>query len=71
MRLIPEWRRAFRMFSVQCMVLAGALQAAWVALPAEMMATIPEDWMRGITIALLVLGTLGRLVKQARVSGDA
>lgn len=69
MKLISNWRRCWRMFSVQAMVLAGAIQAAWVALPPEMMASIPDPWMRGITISLLVLGIVGRLVDQPKVSG--
>jgi len=71
MKLIPQWKRAFRMFSVQAMVLAGAIQAAWVALPADMMDAIPDPWVRGITIAFLVLGVIGRLVDQPKVSSDA
>ncbi len=69
MKLISNWRRCWRMFSVQAMVLAGAIQAAWVALPPEMMASIPDPWMRGITISLLALGIIGRLVDQPKVSG--
>lgn len=69
-QLIPQWKRCWRMFSVQAMVLAGALQAAWAALPPEMMETIPEPWVRGITITLLVLGVIGRLVVQPTVSGE-
>lgn len=70
MNLIPEWRKALRMFSVQAMLVAGAIQGAWVALPAEMQATIPDDWLRGVTVALMVLGVAGRLVVQQGVSDD-
>lgn len=69
--LIPEWKKCLRMFSVQAMGVAGAIQAAWVFLPPEMVASIPADWVRAITIALLVLGIVGRLVEQPKVSGDA
>lgn len=70
MKLVPEWRRAWRMFSIQAMVLAGAIQAAWAALPPEMMQSIPDPWMRGITLTLLALGIIGRLVDQPAVGGD-
>ena len=69
MKLIPQWKKALRMFSVQAMVLAGAIQGAWVALPHEMKASISDDWMRYITIALMVAGVIGRLVVQPTVSG--
>jgi len=69
-KLIPEWKRSLRMFSVQAMVLAGAIQGAWVALPPEMKASVSDDWMRYITIALMVAGVVGRLVVQPTVSGE-
>lgn len=69
-KLIPQWKRCLRMFSVQAMVLAGAIQGAWVALPPEMKASISDDWMRYITIALMVAGVIGRLVVQPTVSGE-
>lgn len=67
MKLIPQWKRCLRMFSVQAMVLAGAIQGAWVALPHEMKASVSDDWMRYITIALMVAGVIGRLVVQEGV----
>jgi len=69
MQLIPEWKKCLRMFSVQAMLIAGAIQAAWVALPIAWQASFPEPWVRGITIAVLVLGAVGRLVQQPKVSG--
>lgn len=70
MKLIPQWKRCLRMFSVQAMVLAGAIQGAWVAIPDDLKASISDDWMRYITIALMVAGVIGRLVAQPTVSGE-
>lgn len=67
MKLIPQWKRCLRMFSVQAMVLAGAVQGAWASLPDEMKATVSDDWLRYGTIALMVLGVIGRLVVQSSV----
>ena len=67
MKLIPEWKRCLRMFSVQAMILAGAVQGAWASLPDEMKATVSDDWLRYGTIALMVLGVIGRLVVQSSV----
>lgn len=64
MKLIPEWRRSWRFFSMQAMALAVAVQSAWVVLPDEMRATLPDSWLRYLTIGLLVAGALGRLVDQ-------
>lgn len=70
MKLIPQWKRCLRMFSVQAMTLAGAMQGAWVAIPGDLKASISDDWMRYITIALMVAGVIGRLVVQPTVSGE-
>lgn len=68
MKLINEWKKCWRMFSIQAMLLATAIQGAWVFIPPEMQATLPEGWVRVITIGLLVLGIVGRLVVQPKVS---
>lgn len=57
------------MFSVQAMLIATATQGAWLAMPAQWQSSLSEPWVRGITIAVLVLGTVGRLVAQPTVSG--
>lgn len=67
MKLVDEAEKWWRMFSIQAMVLAGAIQGAWVFIPPEMQATIPQSWLRAATIALLVLGVVGRLVDQPKV----
>lgn len=64
MKLVDDARRAWRWFSVQCMGLALALQGTWEALPDEMKTGIPPRTVTIITVSLLVLGIVGRLVKQ-------
>ncbi len=64
MRLIDNARQAWRFFSVQAMTLALAVQGAWVALPRDMVATIPEPVVTVVTMVLLALGVFGRLIKQ-------
>lgn len=70
MKLVPEWKRCLRMFSVQAMILAGAVQGAWASLPDEMKATVSDDWLHYGTIALMVLGVIGRLVAQSSVGEE-
>jgi hypothetical protein len=66
MRLIPEIRRAWRMFSMQ----AGGLIVAWSALPAVQQQAVME-FLRltpnQITAAMGLLVIVGRLVDQPRV----
>ena len=62
--LVDNARSAWRWFSVQAMVLAGAIQGAWMFIPEDMKASIPAGIVQGATIALLVLGVAGRVVDQ-------
>jgi len=73
MKLIEDWRKAWKMFSVQAMALCAALQGAWVAMPPDLQARIPSAIVSGLSITLLVLGLVGRLIDQPAVSskGDA
>lgn len=64
MKLVDDARRAWRWFSMQCMALALALQVAWETMPPELQAGVPPRAVSVITWALLVLGIVGRLVKQ-------
>jgi hypothetical protein len=68
MKLIPEWKRAWRMLSVQAMTLATALQGAWLGVPDDMKAGINPSIVNASCMVLLVLGIVGRLVKQDKVS---
>ena len=67
MKLIENWKKSPGMFSVQAITLAIAIQGAWAALPSEMVASIPDGWVRVLTVALLVLGIIGRLIDQPKV----
>lgn len=69
MNLIPNWRRAWRYYSQQAMAAAVAIQATWAALPADLRDTIPAWLVTGLTIAILVLGIIGRLVDQGDSGG--
>ena len=67
MKLIANWRKAYRMLSVQSMAMATAIQGAWVVLPEDMKTTIPPQAVQWITMGLLVFGIFGRLVAQPKV----
>lgn len=64
MKLVDDARRAWRWFSVQAMALALAVQGVWEAMPADMKASIPQQYVTWLTLALLALGIVGRLVDQ-------
>lgn len=66
--LIPEWRKSWRMISVQCMGAAIAVQGTWTSLPVELQQALPSSIVQFVTITLLVLGIVGRLVTQPKLA---
>jgi Na+-transporting NADH:ubiquinone oxidoreductase subunit NqrB len=64
MKLVTDWRQCWRWLSVHAMAGAIAVQAAWQVLDADLRASLPADWVRALTVALLVLGILGRVIDQ-------
>ena len=66
--LVEDWNQAWKWASVNCMALAAAVQGAWLYIPNDMKASIPQKLVSGVTIALLVLGVIGRLTKKAEVT---
>lgn len=68
-KLIEDWRNARRWFSVNAMLLAAAIQGAWLQIPEDMKASIPPQLVQYVTIALLVFGVVGRLIKQGKEEG--
>ena len=64
MKLVKNAGRAWRWFSIQAMVLSLAIQSGWQAMPPDLADRIPGGWVTGLSIAVLVLGIVGRLVDQ-------
>lgn len=66
-KLIANWRKAWRMLSVQIPAINAAFIATWAALPQKFQDAYPLPWALGTVLVLLVLGVVGRLVKQPKV----
>lgn len=64
MKLVDDAKRCWRWISVQAMVVAGAVQGAWVMVPDDLKESFPKHWVQWLTIFLLALGIGGRLVQQ-------
>lgn len=67
MKIIPNWRDALRMYSVQAQALNFAIIGAWQALPEDLQDALPETLILGVAMVLLVLGIVGRLIQQPEV----
>jgi len=64
MKLIPDWRSAWRWFSVQAFAIIALLPVVWPTLPPQVTAWVPESWRPWIIVALAVGGIAGRLIDQ-------
>lgn len=49
---------------MQAMLLAGALQGGWQALPGDLKSNVPDGLVAMLTMVILVAGVVGRLVDQ-------
>jgi len=70
MKLVDDWKQGWRWLSVHCMTLAIAVQGAWMWLPPDLKATLPQQVVSGVSLGLLVLGVIGRFVKQEKKDGS-
>lgn len=71
MKLIGNWKRWYRMFSVQALVVIGALQGVLAALtPTALAAVIPGTAITwggagaALSVLVAIFGAVGRLVDQ-------
>ena len=74
MKLIDNWKKWYRMFSVQALLFIGALQSVLAALsPDALAALIPGTAVTwgafgaALTVLAAVVGAVGRLVDQGSV----
>lgn len=67
MKLVKNWRTAWRWFSMQLMSLVVLLPLAWEQLPIEVKVFIPEGWLPYILAGVALCAMVGRMIDQ---SGD-
>jgi hypothetical protein len=63
--LINEAHCWWRLFCVQAMALAAAVQATWAAFGDDLKQNVPHWLVTALTLGLLVAGIGGRMVKQS------
>ena len=75
LKLIPNWRDAWKMWSIRLAALGTALMtlvigfpdaalSVWAILPAEFKTFIPEGMMQYVGLAIFALSIAARLIKQ-------
>ena len=66
MKLVDDWKSAWKWFSVQFAAAAGAVQLSVLAFPDSMRAWLP-DWLTHLlAVGLLMAAVFGRLVDQKK-----
>lgn len=64
LRLVSDWRNAWKWFSMNCMVLAASIQSAWMCISADLKAAVPSKLVAVVTVLLLAFGAVGRMINQ-------
>lgn len=64
MKLVDDWKSAWRWHSTQALAVLAALPAVWATIPADLKATIPEQCLPYALIAVAVGGLVGRVRDQ-------
>jgi hypothetical protein len=70
MMWVKNARQSWRWWSVQAMTLQGAAAGAWLAVPDDMRASVPSEWLAACAVVLTAVGIVGRLVDQGGGDGD-
>lgn len=66
MKLVANWKSAWKWFSMQFVAAAGAVQLSVLAFPETVRGWLP-DWLTHLlAMVLLLAAVLGRLVDQKR-----
>jgi len=68
MRLIDNASSWWKMFSMQAQALNTALLVSWQALPSTLQTILPVSYLLTIAVVLLILGMVGRMVKQENIN---
>lgn len=63
-KLVSNWKDAWRWFSMNCMAASTTLLTAWVAFPDDLKKVLPLRLVVLIAVAILFSGMVGRLVHQ-------
>ena len=67
MKLIENAKNWYKMFSIQAQLAAGSILGSWSLIPEDLKQNLPQNVVIGVAVGLLVLGVIGRLIKQDNV----
>ncbi len=64
MKIVDDWKQCWKWLSMHFMVIATAIPTAWAAIPADMQAKIPPEYVAIATAIAAACGIIGRLIDQ-------
>jgi hypothetical protein len=64
MQFVSNWRDAWKWFSVRVAAIIIALPLAWMAIPDEVKAYMPDAWKPWVMMALGLAVIAGRMIDQ-------
>lgn len=64
MNLIPEWRKALKLFSVQANAIGAAMGATYLSMYDKLKADLPPKYMIAVTVGVFVAGIVCRVISQ-------
>ena len=66
MKLVENWKSAWKWFSVQLVAIAGSVQLAVLAFPDELKGWLPDWLTHALALGLLCAAVFGRLIDQSK-----
>ncbi len=69
MRLVNDWKSAWKWVSMNCMVWATVLLTVWATIPDDLKKELPHGVDRWVAVLLLITGIAGRLIRQGPKDG--
>lgn len=64
MQLVDDWKNVTKWWSTRAMATAIAMQGAWMMIPNDLKAQVPQWLSTTVVIVVLALGFGGRMIKQ-------
>lgn len=64
MKLVEDWKEAWKWLSVRCPILAAILLESWNELPTDLKECMPHNIIMHIAVILLFCGIVGRVIRQ-------
>lgn len=68
MNLVPYWKKAHKLFSVQAMFVQAAFLIGWSNVPADLKSSIPTWFLCTLALVIFGIGVYGALVAQPSVT---